>query len=83
MGHALFHRLLGGGDGGLVRGDGLGLRRCDGLVLVVVCVRDLLLLVEGLVAGKVGLVPLVGSLRLPQLGHGAVKVMLRGCKHGL
>ena len=83
LGPALFHRLLRGSDGGLVRCDGLDLCRGGRLVLVVVRPRDLLLVEESLVPGKVGLVPLVDGLRLLQLGHCAVEVMLRRGERGL
>ena len=83
LGHALFHRLLRRSDGRLVRGDGLDLRGGGRLVLVVVRARDLLLVEESLVPGKISLVPLVDGLRLLELGHCAVQVMLRRGERGL
>ena len=60
-----------------VRSNSLDLRGCRRFVLVVVRSRDLLLVEEGLIAGKVCLVPLVDGLRLFQFGNGAVEVVLR------
>ena len=74
----MFYRLLRRGESGLVRGDGLGLRGSGGFVLVKVGARDYLVIVERLMADKIGLVPLIDSLRFFQPSEGGVQIMLRG-----